>query len=77
MSCWYRRCVPAALEFGLTSRVAAMMVWESGLKPMGLFAGGELSVRWAGVLVTDTSGGNDPMQKGEIVAGAPKVVAGL
>ena len=37
-------------------------------------AAGELMVRESGGLVTDFSGGNDPMHKGEIVAGSPKVV---
>lgn len=37
-------------------------------------AAGELIVREAGGLVTDFAGGNDPMQKGEIVAGNPRVV---
>jgi myo-inositol-1(or 4)-monophosphatase len=40
-------------------------------------AAGELIVREAGGLVTDFSGGNDPMHKGEIVAGNPRVVQQL
>ena len=38
---------------------------------------GELLVREAGGLVTDFSGNNDPLYKGEIVAGNVKVVQGL
>ena len=50
--------------------------FESGLKPWDM-AAGELIVREAGGLVTDFSGGNDPMHKGEIVAGNPRVVQQL
>ncbi|MFQ3237661.1 MAG: myo-inositol-1(or 4)-monophosphatase [Paraglaciecola sp.] len=50
--------------------------WEKGVKPWDI-AAGELLVRESGGLVTDYNGGNDPMHKGEIVAGSPKVVQTL
>jgi myo-inositol-1(or 4)-monophosphatase len=71
-----RRCGSAALDLAYVACGRYDGYWESGLKPWDI-AGGELLVREAGGLVTDYSGGNDPMKKGEIVAGAPKVVQAL
>jgi myo-inositol-1(or 4)-monophosphatase len=71
-----RRSGSAALDLAYVACGRYDGYWERGLKPWDI-AGGELLVREAGGLVTDFAGGNDPMHKGEIVAGAPKVVQAL
>lgn len=71
-----RRSGSAALDLAYVASGRYDGYWESGLKPWDI-AGGELLVRESGGLVTDFSGGNDPMHKGEIVAGAAKVVQAL
>jgi myo-inositol-1(or 4)-monophosphatase len=68
-----RRSGSAALDLAYVASGRYDGYWESGLKPWDM-AAGELMVRESGGLVTDFSGGNDPMHKGEIVAGSPKVV---
>ncbi len=50
--------------------------WELGLKPWDI-AAGALLVTEAGGLVGDLSGGNQFLQQGHIVCGAPKVFKGL
>jgi myo-inositol-1(or 4)-monophosphatase len=71
-----RRSGSAALDLAYVASGRYDGYWESGLKPWDI-AAGELLVRESGGLVTDFSGGNDPMHKGEIVAGAAKVVQAL
>jgi myo-inositol-1(or 4)-monophosphatase len=68
-----RRCGSAALDLAYVACGRYDGYWERGVKPWDI-AAGELLVRESGGLVTDFSGGNDPMHKGEIVAGSPKVV---
>ena len=71
-----RRCGSAALDMAYVAAGRYDGYWERGIKPWDI-AAGELLVREAGGLSTDFEGGNDPMKKGEIVAGSPKVVQAL
>ena len=71
-----RRSGSAALDMAYVAAGRYDGYWERGIKPWDI-AAGELLVREAGGLSTDFAGGNDPMQKGEIVAGSPKVVQAL
>jgi myo-inositol-1(or 4)-monophosphatase len=71
-----RRCGSAALDLAYVAAGRYDGYWERGVKAWDI-AAGELLVRESGGLVTDFSGGNDPMNKGEIVAGSPKVVQAL
>ena len=68
-----RRCGSAALDLAYVAAGRYDGYWEKGVKPWDI-AAGELMVREAGGLVTDYNGGNDPMHKGEIVAGSAKIV---
>ena len=68
-----RRSGSAALDLAYVAAGRYDGYWEKGVKPWDI-AAGELLVRESGGLVTDFNGGNDPMQKGEIVAGSPKIV---
>ena len=68
-----RRSGSAALDLAYVASGRYDGYWERGLKPWDI-AAGELMVRESGGLVTDFSGGNDPMHKGEIIAGSPKIV---
>ncbi|WP_299073916.1 inositol-1-monophosphatase [uncultured Paraglaciecola sp.] len=71
-----RRSGSAALDLAYVAAGRYDGYWERGIKPWDI-AAGELLVRESGGLVTDFSGGNDPMHKGEIVAGSAKVVQAL
>lgn len=71
-----RRCGSAALDLAYVAAGRYDGYWERGIKPWDI-AAGELLVRESGGLVTDFVGGNDPMHKGEIVAGNPRVVQAL
>ncbi len=71
-----RRCGSAALDMAYVAAGRYDGYWERGVKPWDI-AAGELLVRESGGLVTDFSGGNDPMHSGEMVAGSPKVVQTL
>lgn len=71
-----RRSGSAALDLAYVASGRYDGYWERGIKPWDI-AAGELLVRESGGLVTDFAGGNDPMHKGEIVAGSPKVVQNL
>ena len=71
-----RRAGSAALDLAYVAAGRHDGYWERGIKPWDI-AAGELLVREAGGLVTDFSGNNDPLYKGEIVAGSVKVVQGL
>ncbi|MET1219700.1 MAG: inositol-1-monophosphatase [Glaciecola sp.] len=68
-----RRSGSAALDLAYVASGKFDGYWEKGLKPWDM-AAGELLVREAGGLVTDFSGGNDPIDKGQVVAGNPRVV---
>lgn len=68
-----RRGGSAALDMAYVAAGRFDGYWEKGVKPWDI-AAGELLVRESGGLVTDFSGGNDPMNSGEMVAGSPKVV---
>lgn len=71
-----RRCGSAALDLAYVAAGRYDGYWERGVQPWDT-AAGELLVRESGGLVTDFSGGNDPLYKGEIVAGSPRVVQQL
>ncbi len=71
-----RRAGSAALDMAYVAAGRHDGYWEKGIRPWDI-AAGELLVREAGGLVTDFKGGNDPLFKGEIVAGAPRVVQAL
>ncbi|MGJ8679737.1 inositol-1-monophosphatase [Paraglaciecola sp.] len=71
-----RRSGSAALDLAYVAAGRYDGYWERGIKPWDI-AAGELLVRESGGLVTDFAGGNDPMHKGEIVAGSAKVVQNL
>ena len=71
-----RRAGSAALDLAYVAAGRHDGYWERGIKPWDI-AAGELLVRESGGLVTDFSGNNDPLYKGEIVAGSVKVVQGL
>lgn len=71
-----RRAGSAALDLAYVAAARHDGYWERGIKTWDV-AAGELIVREAGGLVTDFKGGNDPLYKGEIVAGGAKVVQGL
>jgi len=71
-----RRAGSAALDLAYVAAGRHDGYWERGIKSWDI-AAGELIVREAGGLVTDFKGGNDPLHKGEIVAGSAKVVQGL
>ncbi|MEW9798934.1 inositol-1-monophosphatase [Alteromonas sp. CYL-A6] len=71
-----RRAGSAALDLAYVAAGRHDGYWERGVKAWDI-AAGELLVREAGGLVTDFKGSNDPLFKGEIVAGSAKVVQGL
>jgi myo-inositol-1(or 4)-monophosphatase len=71
-----RRAGSAALDLAYVAAGRHDGYWERGIKTWDI-AAGELIVREAGGLVTDFKGNNDPLHKGEIVAGSAKVVQGL
>ena len=71
-----RRAGSAALDLAYVAAGRVDGYWERGVKPWDT-AAGELLVRESGGLVTDFNGGNDPLFKGEIVAGSAKVVQSL
>lgn len=71
-----RRAGSAALDLAYVAAGRHDGYWEKGIKPWDI-AAGELLVREAGGLVTDYKGGNDPLYKGEIIAGSVKVVQAL
>ncbi|SHH33780.1 inositol-1-monophosphatase [Ferrimonas marina] len=71
-----RRAGSAALDLAYVAAGRLDGYWEIGLKPWD-FAGGELLVREAGGIVSDFTGGHGFVQSGNLVAGAPKVTAGI
>ncbi|WP_018983058.1 inositol-1-monophosphatase [Salinimonas chungwhensis] len=71
-----RRAGSAALDLAYVAAGRHDGYWERGIKAWDI-AAGELMVRESGALATDFKGENDPLYKGEIVAGSPKVVQAL
>ena len=71
-----RRAGSAALDLAYVAAGRFDGYWELGLKPWDI-AAGALLVTEAGGLVGDLSGGNQFLQQGHIVCGAPKVFKGL
>ncbi|MFT7400080.1 MAG: myo-inositol-1(or 4)-monophosphatase [Rheinheimera aquimaris] len=71
-----RRTGSAALDLAYVAAGRFDGFFEIGLKPWDI-AAGELIVREAGGLVCDFVGGNNHMRSGNIVAAAPKVLAGM
>ncbi|QJR82901.1 inositol-1-monophosphatase [Alteromonas pelagimontana] len=71
-----RRAGSAALDLAYVAAGRHDGYWERGVKPWDT-AAGELLVRESGGLVTDFKGNNDPLYKGEIVAGSAKVIQGV
>lgn len=71
-----RRSGSAALDLAYVASGRYDGYYERGIKPWDI-AAGELLVRESGGLVTDFKGNNDPLYKGEIVAGSAKVIRGL
>jgi myo-inositol-1(or 4)-monophosphatase len=71
-----RRFGSAALDLAWVAAGRYDGYWELGLKPWD-FAAGLLIVREAGGYATDPSGGGDPRNSGDIVAGNPHLHAPL
>lgn len=71
-----RRTGSAALDLAYVAAGKFDGYFERGIKAWDV-AAGELIVREAGGVVTDYNGNNDPMLKGEIIAGNPKVLSQL
>ena len=71
-----RRTGSAALDLAYVAAGRFDGFFEIGLKPWDI-AAGELIVREAGGLVCDFVGGNNHLRSGNVVAAAPKVLAGM
>lgn len=71
-----RRAGAAALDLAYVAAGRLDGFWEFGLEPWDM-AAGVLLIREAGGLVTDADGGDDYMQSGNIITGAPKVLREL
>jgi myo-inositol-1(or 4)-monophosphatase len=69
-----RRAGSAALDMAYVAAGRLDGFWESGLHSWDL-AAGALIVREAGGLVTDFSGDEHYLEKGQVVAGNPKIIA--
>ena len=67
-----RRAGSAALDLAYVAAGRLDGFWEFGLHPWDM-AAGVLLIREAGGLVSDTSGGDDFMASGNLVAGTPKI----
>ncbi|CAM2986294.1 inositol monophosphatase family protein [Legionella worsleiensis] len=67
-----RRTGSAALDLAYVASGRIDGFWELGLRPWDI-AAGSLLVREAGGLISDTHGGDDFLQNGDVVAGTPKV----
>lgn len=68
-----RRAGAATLDLAYVAAGRLDGFWELGLKPWDL-AAGTLLIKEAGGLVCDTTGGEDYLKTGNIVAGNPKVL---
>ena len=71
-----RRNGSAALDLAYVAAGRLDGYWEDGLGPWDM-AAGALIVREAGGLATDYSGEADFLEKGEIVAGNPRIVSDM
>lgn len=71
-----RRAGSAALDLAYVAAGRLDGFWESGLHSWDL-AAGALIVREAGGLVTDFSGDEHYLEKGQVVAGNPKIIADM
>ena len=67
-----RRMGAAALDLAYVAAGRLDAFWEIGLKPWDM-AAGALLVREAGGLIADFQGGDQYMDSGNIVCGAPKL----
>ena len=67
-----RRAGAAALDLAYVAAGRLDGFWEIGLSPWDT-AAGALLVREAGGLIADFSGGSDFLEKGNVIAGNPKV----
>src|SRR5919108_415916 len=71
-----RRAGAAALDLAYVACGRLDGFWELGLKEWDM-AGGALLILEAGGMVSDTEGGTNYLQTGNIVAGTPKVLKGM
>jgi myo-inositol-1(or 4)-monophosphatase len=71
-----RRPGAAALDLAYVACGRYDAFWEMGLSPWDM-AAGALLIKEAGGLVSDFEGGEDYLDKGQIVAGTPKVFSQL
>lgn len=71
-----RRTGSAALDLAYVASSRLDGFWEFGLRPWDI-AAGSLLVREAGGLISDLQGGEDFLQKGDVVAGTPKIFKSL
>lgn len=71
-----RRTGSAALDLAYVASGRLDGFWEFGLRPWDI-AAGCLLIQEAGGLVSDLQGGEDYLQKGDVVAGTPKVFKSL
>ena len=71
-----RRAGSAALDLAYVAAGRLDGYWEAGLGPWDI-AAGALIVREAGGLVTDFNGDADFLDKGEVVAGNPRIISDL
>lgn len=71
-----RRTGSAALDLAYVASGRLDGYWEFGLRPWDV-AAGSLLIREAGGLISDTSGGDEFLKSGDVVAGTPKVFKSL
>ncbi|MEM7563180.1 MAG: inositol monophosphatase family protein [Pseudomonadota bacterium] len=71
-----RRAGAASLDMAYVAAGRLDGYWESGLESWDL-AAGALIVREAGGLVTDFNGESEFLDKGEVVAGNPKIISDM
>ncbi len=71
-----RRTGSAALDLAWTAAGRFDAFWERGLKPWDIAAGLVL-MREAGGQVSDLSGGNDPLNSGDVIAANPTILKAL
>ena len=71
-----RRPGAAALDLAYVAAGRLDAFWETGLKPWDL-AAGTLLIREAGGIVSGLDGREDFFEAGHVLAGTPKIYAGL
>ncbi len=71
-----RRAGSAALDMAYVAAGRLDGYWEMGVKPWDI-AAGDLMVREAGGITCDFIGGNTHLERGNVVAGSPKVVKAM